>query len=112
VQSRYLFQGPGGDQFAGRAATGLDVNDFAFSALPPHFNEVNGPVLTTAEWEDILTGYSSFYPQSLCHTSLRPSAFINLGSRELYRHNTLSSFIECGEVVFLIVCFPMCALVS
>jgi hypothetical protein len=63
VQSRYLFQGPGGDQFAGRAATGLDVNDFAFSALPPHFNEVNGPVLTTAEWEDILTGYSSFYPQ-------------------------------------------------
>jgi hypothetical protein len=64
VQSRYLFQGPGRDQFAGRAATGLDVNDFAFSALPPHFNEVNGPVLTTAEWEAILTGYRVFYPQT------------------------------------------------
>jgi hypothetical protein len=38
------------------------VNDYSFSVLPPHFNEVNGPVLTVEEWEEILPGYTTFYP--------------------------------------------------
>ncbi len=63
VQSRYIFQGPGGDQFIGRAATLLDLNDVSFGILPPHFNDREGPVLTTAEWEIILPGYSTFYPR-------------------------------------------------
>ena len=64
VQSRYIFQGPGGDQFVGRAATGLSLNDANFAVLPPHFDVSDGPPLTLEDWEDILPGYVSFYPQS------------------------------------------------
>ena len=39
VQNRYIFQGPGGDQFVGRAAAGLNVNKAEFAQLPPHFDE-------------------------------------------------------------------------
>ncbi|KAF0712005.1 hypothetical protein AaE_012159, partial [Aphanomyces astaci] len=59
VQSRYIFQGAGGDQFAGRAASGLSVNDVSFASLPPHFH---GVVLSPIQWDSILPGYSSFYP--------------------------------------------------
>ncbi len=65
VQSRYIFQGAGGDQFAGRAATMLDINDVDFAILPPHFDlsdPHNKPPLTLQEWESILPGYSEFYP--------------------------------------------------
>ena len=37
VQSRYIFEGAGGDQFVGRAATGISLSDPAFANLPPHF---------------------------------------------------------------------------
>ena len=63
VQSRYIFEGAGGDQFVGRAASGLDLNSEEFAVLPPHFDQTNGPVLTTTEWEEILPGYTSFYPE-------------------------------------------------
>ena len=59
---RYIFEGQGGDQFVGRAATGLNLNDSRFACLPPHFDFSGGPVLSLAEWEDILPGYSTFYP--------------------------------------------------
>ena len=36
VQSRYIFEGAGGDQFVGRAATGLSTSDPDFAILPPH----------------------------------------------------------------------------
>jgi hypothetical protein len=49
VQSRYIFEGAGGDQFVGRAATGLDINCIDFAILPPHFNNRDGQVLTTSE---------------------------------------------------------------
>lgn len=64
VQARYILGGGGGDQLCGRAATGTSLNDAAFADLPPHFDLSKGAVLTTAEWEDILPGYSTFYPQS------------------------------------------------
>lgn len=64
VQNRYIFDGPGGDQLCGRAATGLCLTDKEFSNLPPHFNQTNGAVLTADEWNFILPGYSSFYCQS------------------------------------------------
>ncbi len=65
VQSRYIFQGAGGDQFAGRAATMLDINDVDFVILPPHFDlsdPQKAPPLTLQEWEMICPGYSDFYP--------------------------------------------------
>jgi hypothetical protein len=61
VQSRYIFESAGGDQFVGRAATGLDVNSLEFSCLPPHF-DIKDSVLTTELWEEILPGYITFYP--------------------------------------------------
>ena len=64
VQSRYIFEGPGGDQFVGRAATGLDLNSIDFAILPPHFNNRDGPALTNDQWNDILPGYETYYPQS------------------------------------------------
>lgn len=39
VQNRYIHQSPGGDQFVGRAAAGLNVNSDEFADLPPHFDE-------------------------------------------------------------------------
>ena len=63
VQSRYILEAQGGDQLCGRAATGLDITTPEFASLPPHFNNQNGAiVLTVAEWNEILPGYSTFYP--------------------------------------------------
>ncbi|KAH9118909.1 hypothetical protein AeMF1_008156, partial [Aphanomyces euteiches] len=59
VANRYLFQLPGGDQYVGRAATGLSVNGVSFASLPPHFNEF---VLTLDQWNAILPGFTSNYP--------------------------------------------------
>ena len=64
VQSRYIFEGVGGDQFVGRAATGISSSDPDFAILPPHFHDTNGPVISVQEWEDILPGFSSFYPEN------------------------------------------------
>ena len=64
VQSRYIFEGAGGDQFVGRAATGISSSDPDFAILPPHFDDTNGPVLSVEEWEDILPGFTSFYPEN------------------------------------------------
>ncbi|KAF0709314.1 hypothetical protein AaE_012913 [Aphanomyces astaci] len=62
VQGRYIFEGSGGDQFVGRAATGLDVNGVEFGSLPPHFGTT--VVLSSTQWESILPGYASHYPES------------------------------------------------
>ena len=56
VTSRYIFTGQGGDQFVGRAATGLPLTDRAFASLPPHFLP-DEPLLTDAIWRDILPEY-------------------------------------------------------
>jgi hypothetical protein len=64
VQSRYILEGGGGDQLCGRAATGLPLTEASFADLPPHFDVSNGPVMSLAEWEDILPGYATFYPSS------------------------------------------------
>ncbi|KAH9186568.1 hypothetical protein AeNC1_011456 [Aphanomyces euteiches] len=58
VQSGYIFEETGGDQFIGRCATGLNLNDISFASLPPHFSDV----LSTVQWESILPGYSKTYP--------------------------------------------------
>ncbi|KAG9407286.1 hypothetical protein AC1031_021909 [Aphanomyces cochlioides] len=60
VQNRYIFVGSGGDQFVGRAATGLNVNEEEFACLPPHFHDL---VLSVSEWERILLGYSTWYDE-------------------------------------------------
>jgi hypothetical protein len=61
VQSRYILEGEGGDQVCGRAATGLPLTDITFANLPAHFSAMDTGISPT-EWEDILPGYSSFYP--------------------------------------------------
>lgn len=63
VQSRYIFDGQGGDHFVGRAATGLSINDTEFAVLPAHFNERNEPILSREEWESISPNYSTFFPR-------------------------------------------------
>ena len=63
VQSRYILEGEGGDQVCGRAATGLPLTDVAFANLPAHFLTLDSG-LTTAEWEEILPGYTTYYPLS------------------------------------------------
>lgn len=63
VQSRYILEGEGRDQVCSRAATGLSLTDVTFANLPAHFlTDENG--ISSEEWEQILPGYSSFYPQS------------------------------------------------
>ena len=61
VQSRYILEGEGGDQVCGRAATGLPLTDITFANLPAHFSAMDTGI-SPPEWEDILPGYSSFYP--------------------------------------------------
>lgn len=62
VQSRYILEGEGGDQLCGRAASGLPLTDVSFANLPPHF--ISSDILTTVEWEELLPGYSTFYPSN------------------------------------------------
>ena len=62
VQSRYILEGEGGDQVCGRAASGLPLTDVSFANLPPHFLHSSGDCLSSAEWEEVLPGYSNFYP--------------------------------------------------
>lgn len=62
VQSRYIMEGQGGDQLCGIAATGLTMTSTEFACLPPHFNASDGSVLTVAEWEDIVPGFSTYFP--------------------------------------------------
>ncbi|OQR83796.1 hypothetical protein ACHHYP_14294 [Achlya hypogyna] len=65
VQSRYIFQGSGGDEFVGRAATCLDVNDANFASLPPHF-AAGEAILTDAEWKLYLPGYGKYFKSGFC----------------------------------------------
>ena len=61
VQSRYILEGEGGDQMCGRAATGLPITDVTFANLPAHILTLESG-LTTAVWDDILPGYTTYYP--------------------------------------------------
>jgi hypothetical protein len=58
VAKRYIFACTGGDQYVGRCATGLCMNDDSFAVLPPHFDPEGGPALTVHQWEEVLPGYS------------------------------------------------------
>ena len=62
VQSRYILEGEGGDQVCGRAASGLPLTEASFANLPPHFLRSDGESLSAEQWEDVLPGYSTFYP--------------------------------------------------
>ena len=89
VQSRYILEAHGGDQLCGRAATGLDITNNDFASLPPHFNNQNGTILTVAEWDDILPGYSTFYP-----ALFRPVISYLLASVVYHRSWLLSTLSE------------------
>jgi hypothetical protein len=59
----YILEGEGGDQLCSRAATGESLTDVSFANLPAHvLTEDDG--ITSEEWEQIVPGYSTFYPQS------------------------------------------------
>ena len=64
VQSRYILESGGNDQLCGRAATGLTLTKPEFATLPAHFNMTDGSILSIEEWEQILPGYTSFYPSN------------------------------------------------
>ncbi len=55
VQSRYVFEGEGGDQFCGRTATGLPIHSVEFAVLPPHFCSY---VVSNEQLALLHTGYS------------------------------------------------------
>ena len=40
TKDAYIVTQPAGAQFTGRLATGLNINDASFAALPPHFTQV------------------------------------------------------------------------
>jgi len=86
VQSRYILEAHGGDQLCGRAASGLDITNNEFATLPPHFNNQNGPILSIAEWDDILPRYSTFYP-----AQFRPVISFLLASIVHHRHWLVST---------------------
>ncbi|KAH9118466.1 hypothetical protein AeMF1_008402, partial [Aphanomyces euteiches] len=92
VQGRYIFSGSGGDQFVGRAAAGLNVNDIEFGALPPHFV---GQALDVHQWESILPGYSSFYPQ--CFRAALPFLLASL----VWHYKWLEATLEKNHPLFL-----------
>jgi hypothetical protein len=53
TQQAYLFQGGGGDQKCGRAASGLPIESKEFCTLPPHFTQ---PV-AESEMRDVVEGW-------------------------------------------------------
>ena len=64
----FRIRGVVGDQVCGRAASGLSLTDVSFANLPSHFLRNNEECLSTAEWEDILPGFSTLYPKKRsCH---------------------------------------------
>jgi hypothetical protein len=93
-QSRYIFEGAGGDQFVGRAAAGLNINCIDFAILPPHFNSRDGQVLTTSEWNDILPGYET-YPE--CFRVAIPYLLASL----VYHSEWLQSTLPAQHPLFL-----------
>jgi hypothetical protein len=62
----YIHQGQGGDQFVGRTASGLPMNDCRFAALPPRFAN-DEPVLSDEEWVAYIPGWRK-YPASFRKT--------------------------------------------
>ena len=71
VTARYIFEGGGGDQLYGRAATffGICIMEPSFADLSPHFDLSKGAVLTVSQWEEILPNYTTFYPTSFLRLS-------------------------------------------
>ncbi len=94
VQQRYILSGDGGDQVCGRAASGLKITDPAFASLPPHFNLREGPVLSVDEWDAILPGYSTFYPNNF-----KPVLNYLLASL-VYHQDYLAAHLTPGHPLF------------
>ncbi|KAF0728735.1 hypothetical protein Ae201684_013479 [Aphanomyces euteiches] len=84
-------EGSGGDQFVGRAAAGLNMNSSDFGVLPPHFK---GSQLSPQDWEKILPGYRSFYPQ--CFHSVAPFLLASL----VYQRKWLSMNLHPKHPIF------------
>ncbi len=84
VQMRYILNCEGGDQLCGRAATGLPLIDADFAILPPHFG---GPVVLAEEWDEILPGYSTFFPASF--KPVLPYLVASLAHHQEYLRRTL-----------------------
>jgi hypothetical protein len=73
-----ILEGEGGDQVCGRAASGLPLIDVSLANLPPHFLRNDEDYPSTAEWEDILPGHSTFYPLSFREViPLRLASLVN-----------------------------------
>ena len=95
VTSRYIMEGEGNDQLAGRAATGLPITEPEFADLPPHFDQSEGAVLSVDQWEEILPGYSTFYPQSF--RQVLPFLLASL----VYHRNYLKDNLSASHPIFL-----------
>ena len=93
VQSRYILEGQGSDQLCGRAATGLCITESEFANLPPHFDPA-AAILELEEWEKILPGYSTFYPESF--KQVVPYLLASL----VYHKNFLEMYLPKNHPIF------------
>ncbi|KAH9125297.1 hypothetical protein AeMF1_004059 [Aphanomyces euteiches] len=92
VQGRYIFAGDGGDQFVGRAATGLNVHGSEFASLPPHFDHVSSEFQML---EEILPSFATFYPP--CFRCIVPYLLTSL----TYHRAWLESNLPKSHLLFL-----------
>ncbi|KAH9151940.1 hypothetical protein AeRB84_005565 [Aphanomyces euteiches] len=100
VQGRYIFAGDGGDQFVGRAATGLNVHGSEFASLPPHFDHKSSEYQI---FEEILPGFATFYPSSF--RCIVPFLLASLTYHREWLESNLPKkhilfFHHCGDVEF------------
>jgi hypothetical protein len=58
TQQRYIHEGDGGDQLAGRVACGLPLNNLDFTVLPPHFKRTFA--FPEDYWTSEFANYESF----------------------------------------------------
>jgi hypothetical protein len=64
VQSRYIFEGEGSDQYLGRVAAGLPLDCIDFCVLPPRFHPGYLATLTKEMWQGFIP-HLHIFPQGL-----------------------------------------------
>ena len=67
VQSRYIFEGEGSDQYLGRVAAGLPLDCIDFCVLPPRFHPAFLASLTNEVWQGFIP-HLHVFPQGMMDT--------------------------------------------
>ncbi len=81
---RYVYQQAAGDSYAGRIASGLDVNSATFMTLPAHFKEITNDLRGVIR--SIIPGYDK-YPE--CFRTVMPYLIASVVFHSAYLIDTL-----------------------